>query len=118
MNTSSSLGMQAERFVAHQLEQQGFIILAQNYKKTYGEIDIIAQQKNLIVFVEVKMRTTDYFDSAELITYTKQRKIITTASTFLAEQALEDSSCRFDVALVSKSNNEFSMTYLTDAFQA
>lgn len=117
MNTTS-LGTHAELFVARQLEAEGFNILEHNYKKKYGEIDLIAAKKDLIVFVEVKMRTTRYFDPAELITPSKQRKIIITASAYLARKNIDDKECRFDVALVEINNAVFSMTYLPNAFQA
>lgn len=117
MNTTI-LGTHAELFVARQLEKEGFSILEHNYKKKYGEIDLIASKKDLLVFVEVKMRTTRYFDAAELITPSKQRKIIITASAYLAKHAIDDKHCRFDVALVETHNNTFTMTYLSDAFQS
>lgn len=117
MNTTQ-IGTQAELFVARQLEANGFTILEHNYKKKYGEIDIIASNKDLMIFVEVKMRAKRYFDAAELITPSKQRKIITTASAYLTFNAIEDKDCRFDVALVETRNNTFTMTYLADAFRS
>ena len=117
MNTTA-LGTQAELFVARQLEANGFTILEHNYKKKYGEIDLIASKKELLIFVEVKMRTTQYFDAAELITLSKQHKIITTAHAYLASEAIDDKNCRFDVALVEMHNNTFTMIYLSDAFQS
>ena len=64
------------------------------------------------------MRTTRYFDPAELITPSKQRKIIITASAYLARNNIDDKDCRFDVALVEVENNTFAMTYLENAFQS
>lgn len=56
-------GKQGENYVADHLKKQGFILLAHNYVQRCGEIDLIVQntQENLLVFVEVKMRTATYF---------------------------------------------------------
>lgn len=116
MNTTA-LGTHAELFVARQLEAEGFTILEHNYKKKFGEIDLIASKKELLIFVEVKMRTTRYFDPAELITPSKQHKIIITASNYVACNNIDDKDCRFDVALVEIQNNTFTMNYISDAFQ-
>lgn len=115
---STSLGTHAELFVAQQLEAQGFAILEHNYKRKCGEIDLIATKKDLLIFVEVKMRSARYFDPAELITLSKQKKIIKTASEYLARNNITTKDCRFDVALVELWSSEFFMAYLTDAFQA
>lgn len=116
--STTALGTHAELFVARQLESQGYKILEHSYKKKYGEIDLIASKKDLLIFVEVKMRTTRYFDPAELITPSKQRKIIRTASAYLARNKIDDKDCRFDVALVEVENNTFAMAYLENAFQS
>jgi putative endonuclease len=118
MSITATLGTHAELFVARQLQAQGYKILEHSYKKKYGEIDLIASKKDLLVFVEVKMRTTHHFDSAELITPSKQRKIINTAHTYLARNNIDDKDCRFDVALVGVENNDFTITYLENAFQS
>ena len=110
------LGSQAEQFVARHLEKQGFTILDQNYKKKFGEIDVIAIKADLLIFVEVKMRSKSYFDSAELITVTKQRKIINVAYEYISRYKHDDKTCRFDVALVGLQENNPHITYISDAF--
>ena len=97
MHTRTALGCHAEDLVAQHLADKGFMILEQNYKKNFGEIDVIARNKNLLVFVEVKMRTNNYFDLAEVITPSKQQKIIRVASEYLAKHHDENFVCRFDV---------------------
>lgn len=109
------LGDHAETLVAQHLQKQGFTILERNYRKVYGEIDVIACNKNLIVFVEVKMRTQQYFDLAQLITYSKQKKIMNVAQIYLAQHNTA-SSCRFDIALVAMYGDTPEITYIQDAF--
>ena len=110
------LGSQAEQLVARYLTQDGFSILASNYKKTFGEIDLIARKADLLIFVEVKMRSTRYFDVAELITHSKQKRIINVAHEYIARYKHDDKTCRFDVALVELQESIPQITYLPNAF--
>ena len=117
INSTKNLGNAGELFVVQHLENQGFTIRAQNYRKFFGEIDIIASKKNLYVFVEVKTRKSDAMAMGQLISPSKQQKIIKTAQTFIAEQQLGgDHICRFDVALLVKNDINFSMEYIENAF--
>ena len=59
-DTRQELGKTGEGIVARKLEKDGFKILDKNYKRFYGEIDLIAAKKDLIVFVEVKMLVVQY----------------------------------------------------------
>ncbi len=108
-------GDKGEERVASFLETQGFTIVARNYQKPYGEIDVIAQCDDLLVFVEVKTRTKELFDLSELITPSKQRKIIATAKAFISEYRHDDKVCRFDVALL-EDNVDGKMSYIDNAF--
>ncbi|MCA9770406.1 YraN family protein [Candidatus Dependentiae bacterium] len=110
-------GQQAEQAVAHALCKNGFTILAQNYSVRGGEIDIIAADKDTVVFIEVKARRTNYFDIGHVITRQKQRKIIQTAQLFLAKHPqLYNKVCRFDVALIEQTEPHTHVTYIADAF--
>jgi len=106
------LGNAGEDHVARELEQQGFTIEHRNYRKRYGEIDVIASKKDLLVFVEVKRRKKAYFHLGELITWSKQRKIVMVAKEYIARYDHADKVCRFDVALIEGDT----LTYLPNAF--
>lgn len=110
------LGKKGEELVAHYLKKEGFTILAMNYSRRSGEIDIIAQKKEVLAFVEVKVRTYAYFNISEVIVPAKQNKIIKTALAYIAEQGFEDTVYRFDVALLEPVGNDFSITYMPNAF--
>jgi putative endonuclease len=114
---TTSLGNQAEQLVAQSLIKNGFTIVERNYKKSFGEIDVIAQKGQLLAFVEVKMRTRSYFDLADVVTPAKQKKIIRVASEYLVRTQQDDKECRFDVALVELENNQPTITYITNAFE-
>ncbi len=117
MHHRSNLGKEAEEQVAQRLEQDGFTILEYNYRKRGGEIDLIATKGSLLVFVEVKMRTQSYFDLGDVITPSKQKKIISTAKDYLARSNYHQSfSYRFDVAFVQGINKKIELTYIPNAF--
>lgn len=113
MNTKQALGNWGETLVAQNLEQHGYTLLAKNYRYRTGEIDLIAKKNEYIIFVEVKTRKHTYFDLTDLITISKQRKIIATAHHFLATYDFDNKICRFDVALVEQNNH---ITYIPNAF--
>lgn len=117
LTDTKKLGNAGEQFVVEHLKRIGFTICAQNYRKFFGEVDIIACKKNLYVFVEVKTRTSDAMPMGNLIGLAKQMKIIKTAQTFIAENKLGIANiCRFDVALVITTESNFSLTYIENAF--
>lgn len=110
------LGNRGEQAVADYLIKQGYSLLATNYQKKSGEIDLIVQKNEIVAFVEVKLRTKQYFNTSQVITPSKQRKIIATAQRFILEQRLFDQVYRFDVALVEYNNDNPVITYIKNAF--
>ena len=120
-NTPRSLqqqGRDGELFVMQWLAQQGYIILKHSYRTRFGEIDIIASHENLVAFVEVKMRQQNYFDLSQVITVTKQRKIIKSAYEFIVRHAdvCTDRTFRFDVALLEYVQGQPQLRYIPNAF--
>jgi len=113
---NKNLGNRGELFVVHYLQQQGFTIHSQNYRKFFGEIDIIAYKKQLYIFVEVKTRKSTTIAMGQLVNTSKQRKIIKTAQTFISEQQFHNKTFRFDVALLTQSKDGFDINYLENAF--
>ncbi len=116
MQKTIKLGNYGEQLVAQHLQADGFTILEKNYRQRCGEIDLIAYKKDLLVFVEVKLRRSHYFDLSHVITHSKQQKIITTAKTYLARTDHDDKACRFDVALVECIDGAPKITYIPQAF--
>lgn len=115
-NSRNQIGKSGEDFVANWLKGQKFKILEQNFRRRCGEIDIIAQKGKLIAFIEVKLRTAKYFNTSEVITTSKQRKIVSTASYYIACNNVSDKIIRFDVALIEKQDDNFILTYIPNAF--
>jgi len=97
-------GADGERRAVELLERKGYTILARNYRRRAGEIDLIAFDGGEVVFVEVKARSGERKGSAlSAVTPRKQRTIARVAEQFLAERGLAGRPCRFDVvALVEE----------------
>lgn len=95
-----NLGVSGEDAVQQWYEQAGFEILARNWKCFEGEIDLIVRRGRLVVFCEVKTRSTRFMDAALSITPAKQSKVRTAAHRWLAQNTVR-ARIRFDVALVT-----------------
>jgi len=111
----SSLGKKGEQAVGKWLQERGFTILQYNFSVRAGEVDIIATKDEMLIFVEVKTRKNRYFHLSEVITYSKQQKIIKAAKRYLMQYEAIDKVFRFDVALVTESN-EPHIDYIPHAF--
>jgi len=116
MNYRIQKGKEGEQLVAQYLQKKGYTIIAQNYRKRFGEIDLIAQKDDTLAFVEVKWRHNPLVDSAELIGPSKQKKIISIAKDFLSKHTDLEVVCRFDVALVEDNSNSIALRYISNAF--
>jgi len=95
------LGKTGEELASNYLKKKGYSILARNYRRKFGEIDIIAKKGAYLVFVEVKTRSgTTHGHPMEAITFRKQKQICKVAQCYLAENSLFDTAARFDVVSV------------------
>jgi len=95
------LGSGGERLAASWLEARGYRILGANWRCPYGEVDVIAEQGDELVFVEVKTRRGEAMGTPEeAVTPAKQRRLVATAQTYLMEHGLEDRPYRIDVVAV------------------
>lgn len=97
------------------LVQQGLVKRAKNYRCKLGEIDLIMQHADTLVFIEVRLRTHQAFaNAAESVTVRKQQKIIKTAQYYLQVHQLTDkANCRFDVIAFSDNG---APEWIKDAF--
>ena len=91
-----------ERLAAAYLSERGLEIMEYNYRTARGEIDLIAREKDTLVFVEVKYRRDARMGyPQEAVTQAKQRKIRQVAGAYLAEKGGSGGlACRFDVVAV------------------
>lgn len=99
---NQQLGKRGEKLALQFIKKKGYTILAQNYRLRCGEIDIIAQEGEVLVFLEVKTRKSHNFGSPfAAITQKKQKQISKVALEYLQQNSLFDKEARFDVVAVT-----------------
>ncbi len=107
------IGSEYEKIACEYLNDKGYTIVATNYRCKLGEIDLIAQKQEVLVFCEVKFRANlDKGDPLEAIHAKKQRIISRCASWYMQENYLSDIECRFDVIGILDTE----ITHIEDAF--
>ncbi|KAB3531403.1 YraN family protein [Alkaliphilus serpentinus] len=112
-----SLGKDGEAFARSYLIREGYHILFNNYRTRFGEMDIIAKKGNLIVFVEVKTRTsTVYGQPRESINYKKQMNYQRLALHYVQNNPVAEADYRFDVIEIIKKGEEYSINHIMNAF--
>ncbi len=98
-------GQEGESAAEQYLRNKGYRILARNVRSSVGELDLVAEDDQVLVFVEVKARRTDAFGGAiHAVHQRKQEKLIQLAAQYLARHHLKDRPCRFDVVLLQGTN--------------
>jgi len=111
------LGILGEDLACTELQRRGYAIVERRYRSRHGEIDIVARDGDVTVFVEVKTRSgNDFGDGAEAVTAWKQRRIAKMAVDFLVRHRLHDRPCRFDVVAVDVSGAAPLVDVYTHAF--
>lgn len=112
MNTRSQGNLGEDRAVIF-LEQKGYLILTRNFRSQFGEVDIIAQDHDCIVFIEVKMRSSSIFGTPrEAITSVKLQKIIMVGMLYLKSVSKEHSKYRIDAIEIENDGQDFKINHL------
>lgn len=117
MTDKQKLGRKGEKFAAKYLKRHRFRIISYNYSCKYGEIDIVAENKQYIVFVEVKTRHEGQMLPPQFsVDYKKQRRIMKTANDLLSRYDT-DRQPRFDIAeVIVNEKGKLSINYIENAF--
>ena len=104
LDARQQLGREGESLAERFLRSRGYRIVARNVRSPSGELDLIAEDGDVLVFVEVKTRQTHAFGGAAYaVDRRKQARIIKEAAQYLARHRLRGRSCRFDVVLLRPS---------------
>ena len=113
------LGKLGEDLACRDLERRGYAVLARRYRTRFGEIDIVAEDRGAIVFVEVKARrSARYGSAAEAVSLRKRRRIGAMALDYLAWSGRLGRTCRFDVVAIDRIGSDaMTIEVITDAFQ-
>jgi putative endonuclease len=113
------MGQVAEEAAVHYLKHQGYQILERNYRSPLGEIDIIAEDRDTLVFIEVRSRQGTRFGlPQETVNWAKQQKVKRMATHYLKAKNAWKKACRFDVVgiLFNEEGEVKSLELIRDAF--
>jgi putative endonuclease len=114
MNT---LGKEGEARAVAFLKEKGYRILEKNYRTAFGEIDIIAKDRGVIVFTEVKTRSDDLFGHPfEAVNQRKQEKMRKVALCYM-KKLRQEVPARFDVLSINMEDGPESIKHIMDAFE-
>jgi putative endonuclease len=117
-NQRQIFGQQSEALTVRYLKKKGYKIIAQNYRSKLGEIDIIARDKETLVFIEVKARRSAKFGSPKAaVTFKKQRKISMVALAYLKANHQLQAPARFDVVSVDFTTAQPAIEIVKNAFE-
>ena len=112
------VGQDWERLAERPLKKAGYRIRARNVRMKVGEIDLIAEEKGVLCFIEVKGRSGLGFGApAEAITLEKQRRLYRAAEIYLQRERLRERICRFDVVSILGDSGAETVEILRDAFR-
>ena len=115
--TSATRGQEGEDLACRHLEAQGFRILARNWLCRAGELDIVARDGSVTVFVEVKDRgDVSHGEGFEAVTAHKRQRVVLAARLYAAKHGLEGRAVRFDVVSIDRSGGAQRIRHDRDAF--
>ncbi len=110
------LGNKGEMLASRYLLDKGYAVLHYNWRSGHKEIDLIAQERDTLVFVEVKSRTSElYGNAADAVTPEKIERLITAAEAYILKYNV-DLKFRFDVITVVGNCDPYRIEHIVDAF--
>ncbi len=109
-------GKEGEDLAADYLKKKGFEIIERNYRHKRLEIDLIVKKNNWLIFVEVKMRSSDAYGYPEnFVDYKKVKNIVTGAEEYTYQQNWQG-NVRFDIVSIREIRGEREIVHIEDAF--
>jgi putative endonuclease len=111
-------GHAAERHACIYLEDRGLALVKRNFRSQFGEIDLIMQDGDVVVFVEVRQRRSEAFGTpAETVDGRKQSRLRATAEIWLQQHPSQSKNpCRFDIVAITDHARGPVVQWLSDAF--
>lgn len=118
MDHRQSLGRRGEDLACAELEKRGYVILERRFRTRCGELDIVARDGGVLVFVEVKARSSSSFGTPfESVTWKKRRRLCQMAIAYLFVKRLAGVACRFDVVAVFERQGIQTVELVRGAFE-
>jgi putative endonuclease len=116
--SSINLGKLGEEAAVAFLQDNGYSVILRNHRTRLGEIDIIAREKGVYCFIEVKARSDEAFGSPlEAVDHRKQHQIAKASLSYLKENRLLGKSARFDVVSVKFNEGKPEVKLIRNAFE-
>ncbi|MEX0288195.1 MAG: YraN family protein [Flavobacteriaceae bacterium] len=116
MAKHNELGKEGEQLASAYLISKGYTILHRNYRYRKAEIDIIARFEDVVAIVEVKVRSSTFFENiAETVNRKKINLVVMAADHYITENDL-DVEVRFDIITILKSSDTSKIEHIEDAF--
>ncbi|MEJ2696036.1 MAG: YraN family protein [Candidatus Sulfobium sp.] len=113
----NAVGREGEEIALAFFRDRGYRILEKNYRTVFGEIDIIARDRDVLVFIEVKARTDDAFGSPFEAVHKKKREKIRKVALCFMKKLRKEVPARFDVLSIERSRTGHSIEHIKDAFE-
>jgi putative endonuclease len=111
------VGREGEDRAVHYVEGKGYTVLERNYRAERGEIDIVALDGDVLVFVEVKTKRHDSYGEPETwVDRRKQAQIGKVAQAYIQQHNIDDRDCRFDVIGIAGDDQNVEIHHIEDAF--
>ena len=117
MDHRQSLGRRGEDLACAELEKRGYVIIDRRFRTRCGELDIVARDGDVVVFIEVKARSGSNFGTPfESVTWKKRQRLSQMAASYLFVRRLAGVACRFDVVAVVERQGMQTIELLRGAF--
>lgn len=117
MDHRQSLGKRGEDLACEELEKRGYVIVDRRFRTRCGELDIVARDGAVLVFVEVKARSgSDFGTPFDSVTWKKRQRLSQMAASYLFVKRLAGAACRFDVVAILERRGTRTVELLKGAF--
>ena len=117
MDHRQLLGKLGEDLACEELQRLGYAIVERRFRTRCGELDIVARDGEVLVFVEVKARSGRGFGSPfDAVTWQKRQRLSAMAESYLLHKRLAGVACRFDVVSVLRSQSGHTVELVKGAF--
>jgi putative endonuclease len=117
MDQRQSFGKRGEDLACQELEKRGYVIVDRRFRTRCGELDIVAREAGVLVFVEVRARSGSHFGTPfESVTWQKRQRLCKMAASYLFLKRLSGEPCRFDVVSVLEGRGERTIELVRGAF--
>lgn len=116
MAQHNELGKLGEELAVKYLLKNDYKIIKQNYRYLKAEVDVIVQKGDLLVCVEVKTRSSTFFENPQDAVNPKKIKLLVSAMNNFVEERDLDVEVQFDIITVTKHQNDFKIEHIEDAF--